>query len=209
MLAFGKAFHTTPIPQEPLRPDRPHTSKRTTPEQTKPSPTIRPNVYISVPFFLSVANRMETPSIQETRGRTPLGPPTRDAGGRAARLTARTARATLSLSDVPSDEAPLGRVTIKQPHLVRNLETPLRGFGLSLSVSPVSSAPHYSESPLALLASELEEPSSAHPAGLPPESRPRLSARRRQRSQGSTVRPLNILPWSAGLGQAGGMSELK
>ena len=117
VLAFGKAFHThtTPIPQEPWRPDRPHTSKRTTPKQTKPSPTIRPNLYISLSLFLFVANRMETPSIQETRGRTPLGPPTRDAGGRAARLAARTARATLSLGDVPSDEAPLGRVTTKQP----------------------------------------------------------------------------------------------
>ena len=69
----------------------------------------------------------------------------------------------------------------------------LASVSLSLCVScPLG--PHYSESPLEPLASELEEPSSVHPAGLPPESRPRLSAKRRQRSQGSTVRPLKVLP---------------
>ena len=70
----------------------------------------------------------------------------------------------------------------------------LKGITMSACPSPdclsVSSAGHTGDSLSELLASELEDPSSAHSAGLPPESSPCLSARRRQRLQGSTSRPL-------------------
>ena len=132
---------------------------------------------------------METPSIQETRGRTPLGPPTRDAGGRAARLAARTARATLSLGDVPSDEAPHGRVTTSNPldtlSVAHRPHTPSKGTSprrrVGLAVQGRLSFPTSGTANVRNRADQAQRVCSRQPKAAPPASPPAPAGGRQRR----------------------------